>query len=72
MICTHCNNSIDIDRYDFLVETGRTIVCKDCSIEKKAVGFLSYSHKTAPELVMIPANNKESIRRRSRVNRRAR
>lgn len=63
---------IDSDRLEFLTETGRTLVCIDCSSENRAVGFLSYSHKTAPELVMIPANNKEKIRRCERVNRRAR
>ena len=72
MNCTYCHNSMDFERYEFLVETGRNIVCKDCSVENRAVGFLSYSHKTAPELVMIPANNTENIRRCQRVNRRAR
>jgi len=72
MNCIYCHNSMDFERYEFLVETGRNIVCKECSVENRAVGFLSYSHKTAPELVMIPANNTENIRRCQRVNRRAR
>jgi hypothetical protein len=72
MNCVYCKNCVGVDRYEFLIETGRKIICKDCSVENRAVGFLSYSHKTAPELVMIPANNKESIRRCDRVNRRAR
>jgi hypothetical protein len=72
MNCVYCRSGIDFDRYEFLVETGRQIICKDCSVENRAVGFLSYSHKTAPELVMVPANNKENIRRCDRANRRAR
>ena len=72
MNCRYCHNDIDSDRLEFLTEYNRPLVCIECSTEQKAVGFLSYSHKTAPELVMIPANNKESIRRCDRVNRRAR
>lgn len=72
MNCIYCQENVGFDRYEFLVETGRKMICKDCSVENRAVGFLSYSHKTAPELVMIPANNKEEIRRCKRVNRRAR
>lgn len=72
MLCRYCQSVIDNDRLEFLTEYNRPMVCKDCSTEQRAVGFLSYSHKTAPELVMIPANNKENIRRCERVNRRAR
>lgn len=72
MLCRYCQSVIDNDRLEFLTEFNRPMICKDCSTEQRAVGFLSYSHKTAPELVMIPANNKENIRRCERVNRRAR
>ena len=72
MICIHCKSLIDQDRYEFLEEFNRSMVCKNCSTEQRAVGFLSYSHKTAPELVMVAANNTESIRRCNRANRRAR
>jgi hypothetical protein len=72
MICRYCQGMIDQDRLEFLIDSNRPFVCKECSTEQRAVGFLSYSHKTAPELVMIPANNKENIRRCQRVNRRAR
>lgn len=72
MNCIYCKNCVGVDRYEFLVETGRRIVCKECSVESKAVGFLSYSHKTAPQLVLIPANNKENLRKCDRANRRAR
>lgn len=72
MNCTTCNKNIDIERYNFLIETGRTVLCKHCSVEKRAIGYMDWGHKTAPSLVMVPANNKENIRRCNRVNRRAR
>jgi len=72
MSCVYCNNYIDVDRYEFLVETGRQIVCKNCTMEKRAIGFMDWGHKTAPSLVMVPSNAKETIRILDRANRRAR
>ena len=72
MFCTYCNSMIDNDRLEFLQETGRTLVCKDCSVETRAMGWMDYGHKTAPQLVMVPANAKETIRILDRANRRAR
>jgi hypothetical protein len=72
MNCIYCDDAIDYDRYEFLVETGRKIICKGCSVEQKAVGFLDWSHKTAPSLVMVPANATQTIRILDRANRRAR
>jgi hypothetical protein len=72
MNCTYCKNDIEFDRYEFLVETGRKLVCKECSVEQKAVGFLDWSHKTAPSLVMVPANATQTIRKLNRANRRCR
>lgn len=63
---------MDFDRYEFLVETGRKIICKDCSVETRAVGYMSWEHKTAPSLVMVPSNATETIRILNRANRRAR
>jgi hypothetical protein len=63
---------IDNDRLDFLIEYNRSVVCKDCSTEQKAVGYMDWGHKTAPSLVMVPANAKETIRILDRANRRAR
>ena len=63
---------IDNDRLEFLQETGRRLVCKDCSVETKALGWMDYGHKTAPQLVMVPANATETIRKLDRANRRAR
>ena len=70
--CKYCGDWIDLDRYEFLVETGRPLVCMGCSVEQKAVGFMDWGHKTAPSLVMVPANATETIRKLDRANRRAR
>lgn len=72
MICIYCNSVIPEGRLEFLVETGRRLVCIDCTNESKAVGFMDWGHKTAPSLVMVPANAKETIRKLDRANRRAR
>lgn len=72
MNCIYCEDDIDYDRYEFLVETGRKIICKNCSVENRAVGFMNFSHKTAPDLIVCPANAKETLRILHRANRRAR
>ena len=72
MNCLYCKNCVGIERYEFLIETNRNIICKECSAEKKAVGFMDWGHKTAPSLVMVPNNAKETIRILDRANRRAR
>jgi hypothetical protein len=72
MNCIYCKTDVGIDRYEFLTETGRKIICKECSVEDRAVGFMDWNHKTAPSLVMVPANAKETRRILERANRRAR
>jgi hypothetical protein len=72
MNCIYCRNCVGVDRYEFLIETSRKIVCKDCSVENRAVGYMSWEHKTAPSLVMVPSNATETIRMLNRANRRAR
>jgi hypothetical protein len=72
MNCIYCKTDVGIDRYEFLLETGRKIICKECSVESRAVGFMDWGHKTAPSLVMVPANATETIRKLHRANKRAR
>lgn len=72
MNCIYCKTDVGVDRYEFLTETGRKIICKECSVEDRAVGFMNWEHKTAPSLVMVPANAKETRRILERANRRAR
>ena len=72
MNCIYCRSIIGFDRYEFLSETGRGIICKNCSVENRAVGFMDWGHKTAPSLVMVPSNATETIRKLNRANRRSR
>ena len=72
MTCIHCKSLIEQDRYEFLEEFNRPMVCKDCSTEQRAMGWMDYAHKTAPQLVMVPSNAKETIRILHRANKRSR
>jgi hypothetical protein len=72
MNCVSCFGQIDTERYEFLIEFNRPMVCKNCSTEKRAVGFMDWGHKTAPQLVLCPSNAKETIRILHRANRRSR
>lgn len=46
--------------------------CIECTNEQPAVVLPVYSHKTAPDIIIIKGSNKESIRQAKRANRRAR
>jgi hypothetical protein len=72
MNCIYCNDLIPEGRVEFLIDTGRKMTCKGCTMEGRAIGFMDWGHKTAPSLVMVPANAKETIRILGRANRRAR
>lgn len=72
MNCNYCKNDIPEGRVEFLIEYNRPMVCIGCSTEQKAIGFMDWGHKTAPSLVMVPANATETIRKLDRANRRAR
>lgn len=72
MNCVSCFGDIDNERYEFLVEFRRPMICKSCSTEQRAVGFMDFSHKTAPQLVLCPSNAKETRRILERANKRAR
>ena len=72
MNCIYCNDIIPEGRLEFLSENNKLNTCIDCSTEKRVVGYMDWQHKTAPSLVMVPANAKETIRILDRANRRAR
>ena len=72
MVCNYCKSMIPEGRVEFLIEYNRPMVCIDCSTEERAVGYMDWGHKTAPSLVMVPANATETIRKLDRANRRAR
>lgn len=75
--CTNCNDVIDQDRIKIWLElTGKSPkFCVNCSPEKKNVGFMNYSHKTAGEAVIInmnQSNSRENFRRAKRIYHRSR
>ena len=72
MNCVSCFGAVDADRAEFLIEYNRPIICRNCSIEQRMVGYMDYGHKTAPQLVMCSANATETKRILDRANRRAR
>jgi hypothetical protein len=72
MNCIYCHATIPEGRLEFLIDYNRTKTCIDCSSEQKAVGFMDWGHKTAPQLVLCPANATETKRILQRANRRAR
>lgn len=72
MTCTYCKGHIDQDRLEFLAEYKKPMVCVECSTEQRVVGYMDWEHKTAPQLVMVASNAKETIRILDRANRRAR
>ena len=72
MNCIYCNDIIPEGRLEFLTENNRLRTCIDCSTEQRVVGYMDWQHKTAPSLVMVPSNAKETIRILDRANRRAR
>jgi hypothetical protein len=68
--CKVCGQPIPLERLEALPETE---TCVGCSDEKKKMGFMDYSHKTAPEFVEIDPNMEDSdedIRRAARYNNR--
>jgi uncharacterized protein YaiE (UPF0345 family) len=72
MNCRYCHSDIPEGRLEFLIEYNKIITCVSCSNEQRAVGYMDWGHKTAPSLVMVPANATETIRKLNRANRRAR
>lgn len=72
MICKYCDSTIPEEREEFLVESKKEITCVGCSKESKITGFMDYNHKTAPQLVLVPADEPETLRIAKRAFRRAR
>jgi len=65
-VCSNCGKEIPKERLECYT------TCIDCTNTKPHVVLPIYNHKTAPDLVIINGNNKESIRQAYRANRRAR
>ena len=54
MNCSNCGEVVDFERAEFLLSTHRQITCLSCSKEPRKTGLMDYSHKTAPQLVLLP------------------
>jgi hypothetical protein len=69
MFCLKCKQPIPQERLEILPNTK---TCKDCSEVQKPIGFMIYSHKTAPTIHLINPSNIEELRLAKRANKRAR
>jgi len=67
--CDCCDTVIPSARLEALPDT---TTCVRCSQATTFVGFMDWSHKTAPELVMVDSADSENLRRARRISERAR
>jgi hypothetical protein len=67
--CDVCDGAIPQERLEVLPDT---TTCVKCSRVKKNIVMPVYSHKTAPEMIVIPSEDRESLRRAIRANNRSR
>lgn len=61
MNCVICGKVIPNERAE-LFKT-----CKDCTPQGKMIGFMDYGHKTAPSIVIVSPNDKDSLRKAKRA-----
>lgn len=71
MKCRFCSVELDPDRVEFLTLTKRNMLCTKCTKEEQQLCLMSFEHKTAPTLVVVP-NDKESKRKALRAFHRSR
>jgi hypothetical protein len=67
--CCKCGCEIPALRLEALPDT---TTCVKCSRVASYVGFMDWGHKTAPEIVMIPSDDKENLRRAAAISERRR
>lgn len=67
--CIFCGHEIHPDRLELLPNTN---TCAEHSTVRKAVGFMEFSHKTAPSVVLVSGSDREGQRRAQRAFKRAR
>lgn len=67
--CIKCDCEIPAMRLEALPDT---TTCVGCSCVASYVGFMDWGHKTAPEIVMIPSDQRENVRRAQAINERRR
>lgn len=54
MNCIHCRKRIPKGRREFLLSTGRPMVCIGCTGETPRLVLMEYGHKTAGYAVVVP------------------
>ena len=69
VLCKSCKKPIPALRLEILPETKE---CVACSKVVKPVGFMVYSHKTAPVLVTIEGDDHRAIETATKANARKR
>ena len=67
--CRTCGVGIPASRLAAIPDTE---VCVACSEVKVYVGFMSWEHKTAPEIVFVRGGDRENLRRARAINERKR
>lgn len=70
-ICQSCGKEVPKERIDAIPDTVYCVKCVD-QHGPRYKAFMSYSHKTAPELIIISSRDVEGIRRAERANKRSR
>lgn len=69
--CKGCEGSIPEERMEALPDTEYCVNCAETQGSTRK-GFMVYSHKTAPELIMVDSSNTEDIRQATRASKRSR
>ena len=67
--CSKCGCEIPAMRLEALPNT---TTCVGCSRVKSYVGFMSFAHKTAPDIVMVSPDDRENLRRAVAIHERRR
>ena len=60
--CSWCNASMPDERVEFYS------TCIQCTDQSTPIAFNNFSHKTAPELVLVKSSNKEAVRQARNAN----
>lgn len=75
MHCVECGGRVGVERRKAIPDTKWCIKCAEIHGPQKKVGFMVFSHKTAPYLVTVDTSHpdgKEALRLAKRANRRGR
>ena len=70
-LCRACGEIIDPERVECMPDTDLCISCAD-STGPVLKAYMVFSHKTAPELMIVDGRNAEHVRLADRANARSR